>query len=205
MCRFRFRDRHFYSNKMIKKIFTLLLLVFTLPAIYAQVDQEGTHDAHVKQEKKAKKSLSPHSSAMAMIDGAHVHIDYSAPSVRDRVIFGGLVGFDRVWQAGAHNATSVSTDKDLLIAGKTLPAGKYGFFIIPGKKDWTVIFNSRWDQHGKDEYNEAEDVMRLTVAPKELKEIQEVLTYQVEKTAAKKGEIYFAWENKGINIPFEIK
>lgn len=173
--------------------------------LHAQVDEHKGHADHKKSAETAKKSLSPHTMAMAMIDDAHVHIDYSAPSVRERMIFGGLVGLDRVWQAGAHNATWISTDKDLMIAGKKLPAGKYGFFLIPGKKDWTVILNSRWDQHGKDEYTEAEDVLRISVTPQDLKEVQEVLTYEVNKTGKSSGEIVFSWEKKKLTVPFEVK
>ncbi|MDX1752595.1 MAG: DUF2911 domain-containing protein [Salinimicrobium sediminis] len=187
------------------KTFFLFLLLGVSSFLQAQVEEKEAHAGHLNNTKTTGKSLSPHTMAMAMVDGAHVHIDYSAPSVRDRVIFGGLVGFDRVWQAGAHNASWISTDKDLLIAGKKLPAGKYGFFLIPGKSDWTVIFNSRWDQHGKDEYNEAEDVLRLTVKPEDLKEVQEVLTYEVNKTGERSGEIVFSWEKKKLRLPFEVK
>lgn len=191
---------------MKQKMFLLLVLFGGMASsVYAQVEHKKGHDSHTMKNKASKKSLSPHTMTMAMIDGAHVHIDYSAPSVRDRVIFGGLVGFDRVWQAGAHNATWLKTDKDLVFSGKVLPAGKYGFFLIPGKQEWTVIFNTRWDQHGKDEYNEAEDVLRLTVKPKDLKEVQEVLNYEVNKTGDKSGEIVFSWENKRLNLPFTVK
>lgn len=191
---------------MKEKIF-LLLTLFGIMAtsVNGQVEHKKAHEGHNTETKASKKSLSPHTMAMAMIDGAHVHIDYSAPSVRDRVIFGGLVGLDRVWQAGAHNATWLKTDKDLVFSGQVLPAGKYGFFLIPGKQEWTVIFNSRWNQHGKDEYNEAEDVLRLTVKPGEPKELQETLIYEVNKTGDKSGEIVFSWENKKLNLPFTVK
>ena len=187
------------------KKYLILFLLGMSPMLQAQVNEQEAHAGHGNNAKTTTKSLSPHTMTMAMVDGAHVHIDYSAPSVRDRIIFGGLVGFDRVWQAGAHNATWISTDKDLVIGEQTLPAGKYGFFLIPGKNDWTVIFNSRWDQHGKDEYNEAEDVLRLTVKPEDLKEVQEVLTYEVNKTGDKSGEIVFSWEKKKIVLPFQVK
>lgn len=174
-------------------------------SVNAQIEHKKAHDGHNMQTKTPQKSLSPHTMAMAMIDGAHVHIDYSAPSVRDRIIFGGLVGFDRVWQAGAHNATWLKTDKDLVFSGKVLPAGKYGFFLIPGKQEWTVIFNSRWNQHGKDEYSEAEDVLRFTVKPEEPRELQETLTYEVHETGDQSGEIVFSWEKKKLSLPFTVK
>ncbi|MCM4158503.1 DUF2911 domain-containing protein [Antarcticibacterium flavum] len=167
---------------------------------------QAQHENHQSQEKSTtnKEVLSPHTSAMAVIDGAHIHIDYSSPRVRDRIIFGGLVGFNTIWQAGAHKATWIETDKDLVIDNKTLPAGKYGFFVIPGKENWKVMFNSRWDQHGKDEYDESENVLSLNVAPEELDEIQEALSYEVKETGADKGTISLAWEKTKIHVPFKV-
>ena len=162
-------------------------------------------DHEAKSDTVAKpKSLSPHTSAMAMINGAHIHIDYSSPSVRDRIIFGGLVGYNTVWQAGAHKATWIETDKDLKIDGKILPAGKYGFFVVPGKETWKVMFNSKWDQHGKDEYSEAQDVLVTTITPENLASTQEALTYTVEDKQNNKGVISLAWEKSKIEIPFEV-
>jgi hypothetical protein len=164
-----------------------------------QMHSENKSDTVVKT-----KSLSPHTSVMAMINDAHIHIDYSSPGVRDRIIFGGLVGYNTVWQAGAHKATWIETNKDLKIDGKVLPAGKYGFFVVPGKETWKVMFNSNWDQHGKDEYSEAEDVLVTTVTPEKLASNQEALTYMVEDKKNNEGIISLAWEKLKIEIPFQV-
>jgi len=82
-----------------------------------QKKEERNHQ-EIKTNKEAtpqKKPLSPHTSAMAMVGDAHIHIDYSSPGVRDRIIFGGLLAYDQVWQAGAHMATWIETNKDLEI------------------------------------------------------------------------------------------
>ncbi|WP_029037802.1 DUF2911 domain-containing protein [Salinimicrobium xinjiangense] len=196
--------------KFKNKLFLLLAVSAVTAACESskekKEERQEIHEHETAPVKDRSGSLSPHTEAMAIVDGAHVHIDYSAPSVRDRIIFGGLVAFDRVWQAGAHNATWIETDKDLEIGESILPAGKYGFFLIPRKQDeWSVIFNSRWEQHGKDDYNEAEDVLRFNVTPQESKEPQEVLKYEVNKTGEKTGDIVFSWEKKKIIIPFRVK
>ena len=152
-----------------------------------------------------KKPLSPHTSAMAMVGDAHIHFDYSSPGVRKRIIFGGLLPYDAVWQAGAHMATWVETNKDLTIAGKKLKAGKYGFFVIPNQEEWTVIFNTNWDQHGKDEYDAKDDVIRFKVTPKLSDEIQEHLEYKVTKTNDTSGRISLSWEKVTVEFPFEVK
>jgi hypothetical protein len=142
---------------------------------------------------------------MAMIGDAHIHFDYSSPGVRKRVIFGGLLPYDAVWQAGAHKATWMETNKDLSIEGKTLKAGKYGFFVIPNEKEWTVIFNSNWDQHGKDDYDQKDDVLRFKVTPQSSDESVEHLTYTVSKDTDTSGTIKLAWEKVAIQFPFQIK
>lgn len=188
-------------------VLVLTLSVFSCKNEAKQIDK-NEHENHVttpeEEETPKKKVLSPHTSAMVMIDDAHIHIDYSSPGVRGRIIFGGLVGYDNVWQTGAHNATWIETNKDLTIDGEILPAGKYGFFTIPSKGDWTVMINKNWDQHGKDEYDEKDDVIRFKVTPKISEDIQEHLEYKVTKTGDNSGTISMNWEKATIEFPFTI-
>lgn len=171
-----------------------------------QGEKEHQHEVMKKNDTKTKKKvLSPHKSAMSMIGDAHVHIDYSSPGVRGRIIFGGLLAYDQVWQAGAHNATWLETNKDLTIDGKTLKAGKYGIFTIPSKEEWVLIFNSNWNQHGKDDYDEKDDVLRFNVKPFISEEITEHLEYKVKKLSDTEGSISLAWEKVTVSLPFKIK
>ncbi len=191
----------------------ILILAIMLIGISGCKEEKGSNTEnadhnHMEQPvtDTEKKVLSPHTSAMAMIGGAHIHMDYSSPGVRGRIIFGGLLPFDEVWQAGAHMATWIETDKDLLINGSLLKKGKYGFFLIPSKeKDWTVIFNTNWDQHGKDEYNSDQDVLRTSIKPIFKEEITEHLVYEVKDLDDGNGLITMRWEKAELNIPFKIK
>lgn len=116
-----------------------------------------------------------------------------------------MLAFDQVWQAGAHRATWIETNKDLSIDGKILSAGKYGVFTIPSKREWTIIFNSNWDQHGKDDYDEKEDVIRFKVTPRLSDNITEHLIYKVEKVTDSSGTISLEWEKVTIKFPFQIQ
>ncbi len=164
-----------------------------------------SHENHQSSNTQSSGSLSPHTYTMAMINGAHIHIDYSSPSVRNRIIFGGLLPFDEVWQSGAHNATWIETDYDLLVEGQKLESGKYGFFTIPSKEEWTVIFNSNWEQHGKDEYDDKDDVLRFSVKPEELEESVESLKYEVIETGENEGVISLSWEKTRISFQFKVQ
>ena len=112
---------------------------------------------------------------------------------------------DRLWRAGANDATSIETNKDLEVGGQSLSAGKYGIFVIPNKDKWTVIFNTRWKQHGTDKYNEKEDVIRVDVMPTTLENLQEHLEYKVIKVDEQSGIISMAWEKTKVEIPFSLK
>ena len=191
----------------LRILFTLLLCT-TLFTSCKQDKKEAKKNPEQSQtetiSKPLKKSLSPHTSTMAMIDDAHIHIDYSSPGVRDRIIFGGLLAYDQVWQAGAHNATWVETNKDLTIEGKELKAGKYGFFVIPNEEEWTIIFNTNWNQHGKDEYDEKDDVLQFKVTPKISEEVQEHLEYKIVRTSDTSGIMSLSWEKVVVEFPFEV-
>ncbi|HEX6847128.1 MAG TPA: DUF2911 domain-containing protein [Chitinophagaceae bacterium] len=138
------------------------------------------------------------------IGAANIQIRYHSPAVRDRVIWGGLVPFDGVWVAGAHNATSIESDKDLIMDGKTIPAGKYAFFTIPGKEEWTVIVNKNWDQHLADDYKQEDDLLRMKVKPDTLNYKQERLLYEIEQSSQKEGNILLVWEKLKLTIPVRI-
>src|SRR5688500_453050 len=111
----------------------------------------------------SKKSIT--SMAVGVIGSDSVKISYHSPGVRKRVIWGGLVPYDEVWVTGAHDATTIEIAKPFVINGKEIPAGKYAVFTIPGKKEWTVIINSKWKQHLASEYDEKEDIVRIKVKP----------------------------------------
>ncbi len=191
----------------MKNLFILLASVILLWSCSNSEKQsestEHDHSAHAQSESSAEsKPKSPKKMAMTNIGNNHVHIEYSSPSKRGRQIFGGLVGFGEVWVTGAHRATSISFTNNVTIGGVNVEKGKYGLFTIPGEDQWTVIINTNWDQHLADDYNEAEDVVRVQVEPVKLNEFIESLTYEVKEIDETKGTISISWDD--IKIVFEV-
>lgn len=148
---------------------------------------------------------SPARMAMANIGKSHVHIEYSSPATRDRVIWGGLVPYGTVWVTGAHSATSINFSRDINIQGKPIKAGTYAFFTIPGKDKWIVILNTRFDQHLADQYNEQEDVARFEITPTLSDKIVQRLNYSVIKLSDTSGTINMEWEKIKISLPASAK
>lgn len=89
------------------------------------------------------KKASPEATVNYKKDDTEVSVFYCRPSKREREIFGELVPYGKVWRTGANEATTFTTNKDLTIGGKTLPAGKYTLWTIPQKDKWTIIFNNK--------------------------------------------------------------
>lgn len=129
-----------------------------------------------------------------------VKINYHSPGVRNRIIWGGLVPYGEVWVTGAHNATSFEFSQSVVIGGKELPPGKYAFFTIPGKNEWTLIINKHWDQHLASEYDQNDDLVRVVVKPKKNSHVER-LQYFIENLQTKNPRIAINWEKVRLELP----
>jgi hypothetical protein len=172
---------------------SIFLLVFSITLFY------GIANA---QNKKEEVRLSPKAEAMQTVGYTDVTISYGRPGVKGRVIWGKLVPYNAVWRAGANEATKITFSTDVKIEGKQLKKGSYSFFAIPGKTEWTLIFNKVADQWGAFEYNESEDALRIKVKP-EKSNWQEWLAYTITKTSDNSAVISLEWEK--LKIPFKIE
>ena len=145
-----------------------------------------------------KNRASPKESTKGKIDQLDVTIVYGSPSVKGRVIWGELVPFDKIWRAGANEATTFEFSKDVEIENKKLPAGKYSFFVIPNMEKSTLIFNNDANQWGAYKYNIDKDQLRVDVKPS-------ISSYQIEKLVYEidQSNILLKWSNWGIS--FDVK
>lgn len=180
---------------------TTLLLV-TLFGLFAQAQKEEVCYNPNLVKDTTKKSIK--SMAVGTIGGDTVVIRYHSPGVRKRIIWGGLVPFDEVWVTGAHDATLLEINKPFTVAGKTIPAGKYAFFSIPGQDEWTLIINKHWKQHLASEYDEKDDVVRVKVKPIKVPHTER-LQYFIEDGKNGNGKIAVTWEQVKVEVPVSIK
>ena len=142
--------------------------------------------------------------AAGSVGSLNISINYGSPGVKGRAIWNGLVGYDQVSVTGAHTATAVTFDKDVMINDQKISAGAYGFFTIPSASEWTLILNTRANQHLADDYTEKEDVIRVKVKPEMLKKEVQRLTYSVDKKSDTEGAISMSWEKIKVSMPFKV-
>ena len=190
---------------MRKYFFLLAIFLWASVFPYAQAPKKNDEVCYNPNAIKDTSKRSIKSAAVGKIGQANITINYHSPGVRKRVIWGGLVPYDEVWVTGAHNATTIEMDKVFMIGGKTIPAGKYAIFTIPGKLTWTVIINKTWDQHLANDYDKKEDVVRIKVKPLKQAKSTERLQYFIKNGTGNKGTIAVAWEKVKVEIPVSIK
>ncbi len=171
-----------------------------------KMDQKNNKQENKVPDWNKKVRVSPKAEVEQTIGLTDVTISYSRPGVKGRKIWGGLVPYDKVWRAGANEATKITFSTDVTVNGKKLPAGSYGFFVIPTPKEWTVIFNKVADQWGAFQYNEAEDAYRFKVTPKTA-DYHEWLEYtfsdmKVDAKGENSAVINLVWEK--LKVPFTV-
>jgi Protein of unknown function (DUF2911) len=165
------------------------------------------------QETKIPKSLK--ASVMQRLGAdTDITITYSRPGVKGRKIWGELVPYGMApgnkysenkpypWRAGANENTTIEFNKNVLIEGKPLPAGKYGIHIIPSEKDWVIIFSKNNSAWGSFAYKQEEDALRITVTPVKAP-FQEWLEFGFDDLAGTSATAYLHREE--LKVPFKIQ
>ena len=149
---------------------------------------------------QGKQQASPADSTSGTVAGSMVKISYHSPSVKGRKIWGGLVPYDKVWRTGANEATIFTTSKAIKIGGKTLPAGKYSLYTVPGEKEWKIIFNSQTGQwgikmDGSTTDDASKDVLVATATPMKSKAPNERFKIEINSTG-----FVLLWENLAVPV-----
>lgn len=133
-----------------------------------------------------------------------IEISYSRPSLKGRPVFGAgslLAPIGDVWRTGANAATKLTFSDPVTIGNKTIPAGSYGLFTIPGTSEWTIIINTNSKGWGSFDYKEAEDVVRFKVVPQTTGTTTETFTIGIDDITAQTATIYLKWGKTKVNIP----
>ncbi len=130
-----------------------------------------------------------------------ITITYSRPGVKGRQIWGALVPYDKVWRTGANEATTIAFSDDVTINGQPLPKGTYSLHTIPGKDQWTIVFNNTANQWGSFNYDPAKDALRVTAKPHG-DEFHEWLTFEIPDVSPDSATVAIKWAN--LAVPFTI-
>ena len=177
----------------MKKLITLAVVVLAFIAApqanaqkFPDLQKSPTDIAYAKVDRRAKPTIK---------------VIYSRPQKKGRTIFGELVPFGKVWRTGADEATEIKLMQDYNFGGKTVKAGTYSLFTIPGEKEWTIILNSDLDSWGAYSYKEDMDVARITVPVGKAENTVEAMGIGF-KPVDKGYHLVLGWDNTIVEVPF---
>lgn len=155
-----------------------------------------------------------------------VTMTYSRPNVKGRTIWGepaasaekgeatldgqtdglngtALVPYGHMWRTGANTATLFAVTDDVLINGQPLAAGSYSLHSIPGKDEWTYIFNGTANQWGSFSYDAKKDTLRVKTKPQWVADSQETMMFVIDPAVDNMATVSLRWEK--IRVPFTIE
>lgn len=148
-------------------------------------------------------SLSPRDSISVTAGGANLKVDYSRPSKRGRLVFGGIVPWDRIWRTGANLATHFSTDRALAFGSTVVPPGRYSLFTLPTQSGWTLIISRETGQWGT-EYDPTQDFARIPMRTRTFTSPVEQLTIGIEPRT-RGGVLRVQWDTTEGFVEFGVR
>ncbi|MEQ8302311.1 MAG: DUF2911 domain-containing protein [Cyclobacteriaceae bacterium] len=129
-------------------------------------------------------------------------VTYGRPMKKGRTMLGDKVPYDKMWRTGANETTEIKLYKDVTFGDKKLGAGTYSVYSIPGKSEWTIIFNSKLDTWGDYEYDESQDVARVKVSASSAPSEVEAFTIMFDGKGGT-GDMILAWETTMVKVPMK--
>ena len=209
------------SGKRLSFFSLAVLLAVTCTAPYLQAQQPPVRVRPIYP--------SPKATVTQTIGVTDVSITYSRPAVKGRPIFADappemearakgeatldnqnerkpgepIVPYNHIWRAGANEATTFQVTDDVLINGQALKAGIYSLQAIPGKEEWTIIFNNDAGQWGSFTYDAQKDALRVKTKPQPVSENQESLIYTFDPVSENSATVNIRWAK--VRAPFTVE
>lgn len=141
---------------------------------------------------------SPSAETTTTIAGKAVTIEYNAPSARGREVEGGLIPFGGWWRFGADNATTLTTDTDLMIGDLHVPKGVYTLYVIADNATtWKLAVNKQTKQWGT-VYKPEMDLGRTAIKLAKASSMVETLKITLKPTA-----LEFTWGKTLASVPLK--
>ena len=104
--------------------------------------------------------------------------------MKGRKIYGDLVPYGKVWRTGANEATTFVNSADVVVGGKTVPAGSYTIFTVPTADKWTLIINKKTGEWGIPYKYEKDELAKVDMKVSKLDSPVENFTITYEKSGS---------------------
>jgi hypothetical protein len=135
-------------------------------------------------------------------NSALARIIYSRPKKNDRVIFGDLVSYGKIWRTGANEATEITFYEDVLFNNEKVKAGTYTLYTIPNKRSWIIIINKLINTWGAYSYDDSLDILRTTVKARNTTATLEDFSVTFKPTQYG-SDLLMGWDDTFVEIPIQ--
>jgi len=147
---------------------------------------------------------SPATKVQQTIGLTDVTLEYARPSVRNRVVFGNLVPYDKIWRTGANENSVITFSTSVKIGDADVPAGKYSIYTVPNKDSWEFILYSDYNNWGlPSDWDENKVVIRQGFTPIKLENKMETFKFAFDDLTNNSFTLGVTWGY--FYLPVEIK
>ncbi|SMB99817.1 conserved hypothetical protein [Hymenobacter roseosalivarius DSM 11622] len=175
-----------------------LLLTLSGPPAAAQQPMASAPELPLPQ-------ASPRALVLQTIGLTDVTVDYHAPGVKGRPVWGTLVPWNQVWRAGANENTLITFSEPVKVNGQAVPAGKYSFYVLPqDNQDWQLILNRVTTHWGSEGYDAKDDLLRVP-ASSEAAPFHETLLYWFSDVKPTTARLNLTWEKRTVSMTIETE
>jgi len=130
-----------------------------------------------------------------------IEVDYSRPNKNGRVVFGGLVPFDKPWRTGANQPTKIKISAPIKFGEKEVPAGEYVLYTIPGADQWTLVLSRNLTAQTPADHKPQDEAARTTAKPLlALAAPAETFTIGFEDLRANSATFYLEWDKTRVPV-----
>ncbi|MBK9017194.1 MAG: DUF2911 domain-containing protein [Saprospiraceae bacterium] len=108
------------------------------------------------------------------------------------------------WRAGANENTVIEFSHEAKVAGKTVPAGRYGLFFVINKDDsGEVVLSKDSRSWGSFFYEPTQDQLRVKIQLRSIP-MTEMLTFDFINLTKNSAELVLNWEKKQFPVAIEF-
>ncbi|MGB0391126.1 MAG: DUF2911 domain-containing protein [Salibacteraceae bacterium] len=156
------------------------------------------------------RTLSPPGKLEMKIGDANFLLDYSRPSKRGRVIFGSpeseaLLVYGNYWRLGANEGTEFECNKNMVIAGNKLAAGRYRIYTIPQAESFEIFVSTEIGAWGYSEPDQDLNLFSFSTSVETNENSVEQFTFRTDNLNEAEFDLIFEWGRVLVRIPIQIE
>ncbi|MFY7810131.1 MAG: DUF2911 domain-containing protein [Flavobacterium sp.] len=149
--------------------------------------------------------LSPLATLKQTVGLSEIEIIYSRPGKRNRLVFGELVPYGKIWRTGANANSTISFSDDVKINGIELKKGKYAIYLMPKAEAWIVYFYKDTENWGLPKtWDDTKVALKLDLKPEIAAISLESFTITIDNLTIDSAEVLIAWEKSFAKFKVEV-